>query len=204
MTTEEMIKYNKSVEYRQKVMETLLKSEILPELCKNKPVDEEDIPDLIWKNYLPKLFVDGTITEKDEMQDGKPTGKKVQYTDQIKVMVRGTSDIAAIERCKEKYGLLGRAYYVSKNGKKNPYAFDRADGCPHGKDEEFWGQHELSAEAIEKLMEKLPEKYRDLARQEGGFYNVIEALFTPYGVSSDSEEIPFATSVEEPQSLNRM
>lgn len=65
MTTEEMIKYNKSVEYRQKVMETLLKSEVLPELCKNKPVDEEDIPDLIWKNYLPKLFIDGTITEKE-------------------------------------------------------------------------------------------------------------------------------------------
>ena len=58
--------------------------------------------------------------------------------------------------------------------------------------------------SIEKLIEKLPEGYRDLARQEGGFYNVIEALFTPYGVSSDSEEIPFATSVEEPQSLNRM
>lgn len=64
------------------------------------------------------LVLDGTITEKDEMQDGKPTGKKVQYTDQIKVMVRGTSDIAAIERCKEKYGLLGRAYYVSKMVKR--------------------------------------------------------------------------------------
>lgn len=150
------------------------------------------------------LVLDGTVTEKDEMQDGKPTGKKVQYTDQIKIMVRGTNDIAAIERCKEKYGLLGRAYYVSKNGKKNPYAFDRVDGCPHGKDEELWGQHELSAETIEKLIEKLPEKYRDLARQEGGFYNVIEALFTPYGVSSDSTEVPAATEVEEPQSLSRM
>ncbi|MCQ2543391.1 MAG: hypothetical protein MJ126_04445 [Lachnospiraceae bacterium] len=65
MTTEEMIKYNKTVEYRQKIMETLLSSEILPELCKNRPVDEEEVPELIWKNYLPKLFVDGTITDKE-------------------------------------------------------------------------------------------------------------------------------------------
>lgn len=65
MTTEEMIKYNKTVEYRQKMMETLLQSEVLPELCKNKPVDEEEIPELIWNNYLPKLFVDGTITDKE-------------------------------------------------------------------------------------------------------------------------------------------
>lgn len=65
MTTEEMIKYNKTVEYRQKIMETLLSSETLPELCKNRPVDEEEVPELIWKNYLPKLFVDGTITDKE-------------------------------------------------------------------------------------------------------------------------------------------
>ncbi len=65
MTTEEMIKYDKTVEYRQKIMETLLQSETLPELCKNRPVDEEEIPDLIWNNYLPKLFVDGTITDKE-------------------------------------------------------------------------------------------------------------------------------------------
>lgn len=65
MTTEEMIKYNKTVEYRQKIMETLLQSEVLPELCKNRPVDEEEIPELIWNNYLPKLFVDGTITDKE-------------------------------------------------------------------------------------------------------------------------------------------
>lgn len=65
MTTEEMIKYNKTVEYRQKIMATLLQSEVLPELCKNRPVDEEEIPELIWNNYLPKLFVDGTITDKE-------------------------------------------------------------------------------------------------------------------------------------------
>ena len=134
------------------------------------------------------LVLDGTVVEKDEMENGQPTGKKIQYTDQIKVLVRGTSDLATIARCKEKYGLLSRAYYVSKNGKKNPYAFDRADGCPHGKDEEFWGQHELSQEAINKLIEKLPEKYRDMAREKDGFYNVIES----------------AEKVEEPKSLNRM
>lgn len=140
------------------------------------------------------LVLDGSVVEKDEVVNGQPTGKKVQYTDQIKVMVRGVNDIAVIQRNAEKYGLLNRAYYCSKQGQKNPYTFDRVDGCPNGKDPELWSQAELSQEAIDKLIEKLPEKYREMAKGEGGFYAVLQSLFTPFG------ELPV---VEEAQSLAR-
>ena len=140
------------------------------------------------------LVLDGSVVEKDEMENGQPTGKKVQYTDQIKVMVRGVNDIAVIQRNAEKHGLLNRAYYCSKQGQKNPYTFDRVDGCPKGKDAEFWSQSELSQEAIDKLIEKLPEKYREMAKGEGGFYAVLQSLFVPYG------EVPV---VEEAQGLTR-
>lgn len=140
------------------------------------------------------LVLDGSVVEKDEMENGQPTGKKVQYTDQIKVMVRGVNDIAVIQRNAEKHGLLNRAYYCSKQGQKNPYTFDRVDGCPRGKDAEFWSQSELSQEAIDKLIEKLPEKYREMAKGENGFYEVLQSLFTPFG------EVP---EVEEAQGLTR-
>lgn len=141
------------------------------------------------------LVLDGSVVEKDEVVNGQPTGKKVQYTDQIKVMVRGVNDIAVIQRNAEKYGLLNRAYYCSKSGQKNPYTFDRVDGCPNGKDPELWSQAELKQEAVDKLIEKLPEKYREIAKGEGGFYAVLESLFVPYG-----EVTP---TVEEAQGLTR-
>lgn len=65
MTIDEMKKYNQTIEYREKVMQKLFESETLAELCKNKPVDEEDIPDLAWENYIPKLFIDGTLTRAE-------------------------------------------------------------------------------------------------------------------------------------------
>ena len=51
-----------------------------------------------------------------------------------------------------------------------------------------------SEEAIDKLIEKLPEKYREMAKGEGGFYAVLQSLFVPYG------EVPV---VEEAQGLTR-
>lgn len=140
------------------------------------------------------LVLDGSEVEKDEVVNGQPTGKKIKYTDQVKVMVRGVSDIAAIQRIAEKH-TLDRAYYCAKQGQKNPYTFDRVDGCPQGKDPELWSQGKLSPEAKAKLIEKLPEKYREMAKGENGFYEVLYSLFTPYGV---------APQVEEAKGLTRM
>lgn len=144
------------------------------------------------------LVLDGSEVEKDEIVNGQPTGKKIKYTDQIKVMVRGVNDIAVIQRNAEKYGLLNRAYYCAKQGQKNPYTFDRVDGCPDGKDPEFWSQGELSKEAMDKLIDKLPEKYKELAKGEDGLYGVLYSLFTPYGAPA-----PTGQSVEEAQELKR-
>ena len=134
------------------------------------------------------LVLDGSIVEKDEVVNGQPTGKKVQYTDQIKVMVRGVNDIAVIQRNAEKYGLLNRAYYCSKQGQKNPYTFDRVDGCPEGKDAELWSQGELTPQAMEKIINSLPEKYREMAKGENGLYEVLYSLFTPFGATPEIEE----------------
>lgn len=101
MTTEEMIKYNKSVEYRQLVMETLLQSDILPELCKNRPVDEEEVPDLIWENYLPKLFIDGTIVNSEAyiLYDFDVYSNKVNTYDNVTmyIQVYCSKDIARLD-----------------------------------------------------------------------------------------------------------
>jgi hypothetical protein len=138
------------------------------------------------------LVLDGTVTTKDEVVNGAPTGKVIEYTDQVRVMVRGTSDVAAIQRNKEKYGLLDRAYYVSKNGKKNPYNFDRVDDCPAGKDPLYWSKAPLTEEAKEKIIESLPEKYKEIAKTEG-FMGVLQSLFVPYG----------ETEVEEPKEVQQ-
>lgn len=144
------------------------------------------------------LVLDGREVERDEKVDGQPTGKKVKYTDQIKVMVRGVTDVANIQMQKQKYGLLNRTFTCSKRGIKNPYTFDRNDGCPEGKDPKFWSQGELSAEALNELIEKLPEKYREIAKGEDGLYGVLYELFKPYGFDNS-----VGTEVEEPTALTR-
>lgn len=145
------------------------------------------------------LVLDGTVIEKDEMVDGKPTGKKVQYTDQIKVMVRGISDAAGIQKAKEMYGLLDTPYVCSKSGKKNPYTFFPALKGLKGKDPEFWSPEPLSDEAKSKLIEKLPEKYREIAKGEDGFAGVLMELFKPFGYGMDNNKV----EIEEPTSLTR-
>lgn len=144
------------------------------------------------------LVLDGREVERDEKENGQPTGNKVKYTDQIKVMVRGVTDVANIQMQKQKYGLLNRTFTCSKRGVKNPYTFDRNDDCPQGKDPKFWSQGALSEEAINELIEKLPEKYREIAKGEDGFYGVLYELFKPYGFDNN-----VGGEVEEPTTLTR-
>ena len=144
------------------------------------------------------LVLDGREVERDEKIDGQPTGKKVKYTDQIKVMVRGVTDVAKIQMQKQKYGLLNRTFTCSKRGVKNPDTFDRNDDFPQGKDPKFWSQGALREEAINELIEKLPEKYREIAKGEDGFYGVLYELFKPYGFDNN-----VGGEVEEPTTLTR-
>lgn len=146
------------------------------------------------------LVLDGREFEADEKVNGQPTGKKVKYTDQVRVMVRGVTDVANIQMQKQKYGLLNRTFTCSKRGMKNPYTFDRNDNCPEGKDPKFWSQEVLSPEAMNEIIEKLPEKYRDLAKGEDGLYGVLYELFKPYGINSSAETTEV---LQEPTALTR-
>ena len=103
-----------------------------------------------------------------------------------------------IQMQKQKYGLLNRTFTCSKRGIKNPYTFDRNDDCPQGKDPKFWSNGALSEEAINELIEKLPEKYREIAKGEDGFYGVLYELFKPYGFDNS-----VGNEVEEPTALTR-
>ncbi len=141
------------------------------------------------------LVLDGREVEVDEKVDGKPTGKKKVITDQIKIMVRGVNDAANIQRSAVKYGLTNGTYTCFKNGAKNPYNFEREVGCPPSKDAKFWSQEPLSQEALNELIEKLPERYREMAKGEGGLYEVLCSQFSPYGETA---------TVEEPVGLKRL
>lgn len=72
-------KYNNLIEYRDAIMEQLTASTDLATLCKNKTITEEETMDLIWENYIPMLFVDGTIKETEAyiMFDIDVRGNKV-------------------------------------------------------------------------------------------------------------------------------
>ena len=41
---------------------------------------------------------------------------------------------------------------------------------------------------MEKIINSLPEKYREMAKGENGLYEVLYSLFTPFGVTPDIEE----------------
>ena len=60
-----MEKYNHLMKYEKEVMKVLLSSPVLAELCKNREVDEDEIPTLKWTNYFPSLFIEDTITETE-------------------------------------------------------------------------------------------------------------------------------------------
>ena len=65
MDIETLKENNNLIKYRDAIMEQLISSVNLAILCKNKTVTEEETMDLIWDNYIPMLFVDGTITNAE-------------------------------------------------------------------------------------------------------------------------------------------
>ena len=60
-----MEKYNHLMSYEKEVMNVLLSSPVLAELCKNREVDEDEISSLKWVNYFPSLYIEDTITETE-------------------------------------------------------------------------------------------------------------------------------------------
>lgn len=66
MTLTDLVKNNEMAEYRVLTTNLLKSSPFIYELLKNKQMEnEEQIDELDWKNIIPQLFVDTTITEAE-------------------------------------------------------------------------------------------------------------------------------------------
>lgn len=112
------------------------------------------------------LVVDGREFEIDEKKDGKPTGKKKIIKDQIRLYVRGSTDIAKLDRLSRKFGLTSRPWFATKTGKdtSTSYELDRGE------------EDELSVKQITNLLAIAPEKYRNHYNgDEEELYQIVEA-----------------------------
>jgi len=107
------------------------------------------------------LIVDTREFEMDERDaKGDKTGKKKKVKDRLKILARGTKDLAKLDRINTKYGLKARPYAVTRIGSGNTtsYEFDRMDKDP------------ITSKQIEKFLSTLPEKYKGM-----DVFEVIEA-----------------------------
>lgn len=94
------------------------------------------------------LVVDGRSVDIDEKKDGKATGKKKAIKDQVRLYVRGSIDIAKLDRLSRKWGLTSRPWFATKTGANTTtsYELDRGE------------ENELSVKEIEQLLSKIPDE----------------------------------------------
>ena len=120
------------------------------------------------------LVVDGREVEIDEKDaKGKKTGKKKIITDQIRLYVRGSTDIAKLDRLSKKWGLTSRPWFVTKTGKdtSTSYELDRGE------------EEELSEKELKNILSKMPEKMRNhYTGEEEELYDIVE-----YNIFDDVE-----------------
>lgn len=117
------------------------------------------------------LVIDRTEFEYEERDDkGNKTGKKIKGKDRLKLLVRGSQDLAQLDRLASKYGLLDRDWNIYKTGKdtSTKWNFDRGD------------LDEWTEEEIQNL---LPEKFRGK-----DFYDIVEEQLMGISDDEDSKE----------------
>jgi hypothetical protein len=116
------------------------------------------------------LVVDGREVEVNEKKDGKPTGKKKVISDQVKLYVRGSTDIAKLDRLSRKFGLTSRPYFATKTGEgtSTSYELDRGE------------KQKLTTKEIKNILSKLPETMRDHYNgDEEELYEIVEFNIFP-------------------------
>jgi hypothetical protein len=119
------------------------------------------------------LVVDGREVEIDEKKDGKPTGKKKVLTDQVRLYVRGSTDIAKLDRLSRKWGLTTRPWFATKTGQNTSTSYELDRGEPS----------ELSEKEIKNLLSKIPETMRDhYTGDDEELYDIVE-----YNIFDDIE-----------------
>lgn len=108
------------------------------------------------------LVVDGREYEVDERDaKGNKTGKKKTVSMRVKLLVRGQTDLAKLDRLHAKYGLATRPWLVNKTGTgtATSYNFDRGEE-----------EQSLTKTQIKEILSQLPEKFRNM-----DFYDIVEA-----------------------------
>lgn len=119
------------------------------------------------------LIVDGREYEYTDKNGKKQTG-----SDQVRLYVRGSTDIAKLDRLSNKYGLTSRPYFATKTGSgtSTSYELDRGD------------ESELTAKELENLLAKLPKKYKEYANPEDmdTLYDIVEDCIFGDVIESDS------------------
>lgn len=117
------------------------------------------------------LGIDRSEFEIDERdKSGNKTGKKKTIDATAKLLVRGQTDLAQLDRLNNKYGLCGREWFISKTGKdtSTKWMFDRGE------------EEELTKKEIKAL---LPEVLRDK-----DFYEIVEEQIQPVDVEDEEED----------------
>lgn len=120
------------------------------------------------------LIVDGREFEYTDRKDNK----KKTGSDQIRLYVRGSTDIAKLDRLNTKYGLTSRPYFATKTGTgtSTSYELDRGE------------EDELTSKELENLLAKLPKKYKEHADPDDmeTLYEIVEDCIFGGVIESDS------------------
>lgn len=127
------------------------------------------------------LVVDGREVEIDDKDsNGKKTGKKKIITDQVRLYVRGSTDIAKLDRLSRKFGLTSRPWFANKTGKDTSTSYELDRGEPD----------ELSVKQITNLLAKIPEEMRNhYTGDEEELYDIVNAnLFEDASLGEEEEE----------------
>lgn len=127
------------------------------------------------------LVVDGREVEVDEKKDGRATGKKRIITDQVRLYVRGSTDIAKLDRLSRKFGLMSRPWFATKTGSGTSTSYELDRGEPD----------ELTEKQITNLLAKVPEKMRDhYDGSDESLMDIVEANIFDDFVLGDEEDDP--------------
>lgn len=118
------------------------------------------------------LIVDGR--EYTYKKDGKDmTGK-----DQLRLYVRGSTDVGKLDRLSRKFGLTTRPYFATKTGSgtSTSYELDRGE------------EDELTSKELANLLAKLPEKYKKHADPDDmeTLYDIVEDCIHGDVIEDDS------------------
>jgi hypothetical protein len=133
------------------------------------------------------LVVDGRSVTIDEKKDGKPTGKKKEITDQVRLYVRGSTDIAKLDRLSRKFGLTSRPWFATKTGSGTSTSYELDRGEPS----------ELTAKQIENLLAKVPEEMRNhYDGTDDSLYDIVEANIFDDVELGESESKPQEKSTD--------